>query len=350
VRLHALTLHCCEGYSRCDYEERCNGLTTEEKPYIVGVDLGGTNVRAATTDRSGAILGEGRAPSLAMEGLQSTVAQIILAIRESLKSAKVDASKVAGIGMGVPGWHDSLKGIVHWSPNFKDWNGVQLLAPIREDLKLPVFMGNDANVAALGEFRFGAGRDVNSLVMLTLGTGIGGGIVLDGKLWLGANDGAAEIGHTIILPGGPVCCCGRAGCLEALAKRDAIVERAALKIQEGRQSILINDEDWPYWSITPADIARAASEGDSVAIETMEETAYYIGIGVANAINLLNPEMVIVGGGIAQAGEVLWNPLLRTVHSLALTQSARVCRVVPAELGDDAGVMGGVTLVLQNEK
>ena len=322
-------------------------LRQADRPYIVGIDLGGTNVRAAVTDRAGKILGEGREPSLAMEGADLTIPQIIKAIRSALSNAGVDASRVAGIGMGVPGWHNSREGIVLWSPNFKDWHGVQLLAPIKEDLGVPAFMGNDVNVAALGEFNFGAGRDVKSLVMLTLGTGIGGGIILDGRLWLGANDGAAEIGHTVVVPDGPVCSCGRRGHLEALACRDAIIERAARKIQMGRPSVLVEDADWPLWSVTPAAIAKAAEAGDEVAVETMAETAYYVGVGISNAINLLNPEMVIVGGGIAQAGDVLWGPLLRTVQALALTQSRRVCRVVPAELGDDAGIMGGVTLVMQ---
>jgi len=322
-------------------------LETGDRPYIVGVDLGGTNVRAAVTDRDGKILGDGREPSLAMEGPDATIPQIIKAVRSALANGSISISEVAGVGMGVPGQQKTKEGLVLWSPNFKDWHGVQLLAPMRQDLRVPVFMGNDVNVAALGEFNFGAGRDVSSLVMLTIGTGIGGGIILDGKLWLGASEGAGEIGHCIVVPDGPLCSCGRRGCLESLAGRDAIVERAARKIQAGRPSVLIEDADWPLWSATPASIARAAQEGDQVAIETMAETAYYVGVGIVNAINMLSPEMVIVGGGIAQAGDVLWGPLLRTVHALALTESRRACRVVPAELGDDAGVMGGVTLVMQ---
>ncbi|MEN6520472.1 MAG: ROK family protein [Armatimonadota bacterium] len=322
-------------------------MSGEVKPYIVGVDLGGTNVRAAATTRDGKMVGEGRVPSLATEGVDVTVGQIIKSIRLAVESAGIDLSQVAGVGMGVPGWHNSKEGITLWSPNFKDWHGVQLLAPIREELGLPVFMGNDVNVAALGEYKFGAGRNVSTLVMLTLGTGIGGGIILNGKLWVGANDSAAEIGHTIVLPDGPLCSCNRYGCLESLAGRDAIIKRAARKVQLGRPSMLIRDEDWLLWSITPADISKAAEAGDEVAIETMAETAYYVGVGVSNAINLINPEMVIIGGGIAQAGEVLWGPLLRTVEALALKQSRSVCKVVRAELGDDAGIMGGVTLVLQ---
>ena len=328
-------------------------MEADRKPYIIGIDLGGTNVRAAVVAREGKIIGEGREPSLAMEGIDVTVAQIIKAACSAVSGARIDMSEVAGAGIGVPGQHKSREGIVLWSPNFKDWSGVQLLAPIREALGVPIYMGNDANVAALGEYKFGAGRGTNSLVMLTLGTGIGGGIILDGKLWLGAGEYAAEIGHQVIMPNGPMCGCGRPGHLEALAQRDAIIERAARKIQSGRPSVLIEDSDWPDWSVTPATIAKAANEGDEVAIETMAETGYYVGIGVSNMINILCPDVVVVGGGISQAGDVLWGPLLRTVHALAITESRRVGRVVPAELGDDAGIMGGVALVLaeiENEK
>jgi glucokinase len=324
-----------------------------EPTYIIGIDLGGTNVRAAVVNSDGKIVGEGREPSLAMSGLDTTVAQIIKAIRSAVAGAGIDFSQVIGAGMGVPGQHKSREGIVLWSPNFKDWNGVQLLAPIREAIGVPIYMGNDVNVAALGEYKFGAGRSTKSMIMLTLGTGIGGGIILDGKLWLGTGELAAEIGHQVIMPDGPMCGCGRAGHLEALANRDAIIERAARKIQMGRPSVLIEDSDWPDWSVTPAAIAKAAQDGDQVAIETMAETGYYVGLGVANVINMLAPEMVIIGGGIAQAGDVLWGPILRTVHAHALTESRRVCRVVPADLGDDAGVMGGVGLCMQeieNEK
>lgn len=317
------------------------------RPYIIGVDLGGTNVRAAVADKTGKVIGEGREPSLAMEGLDITIAQIIKAIEGGMVSAGVDASQVAGIGMGVPGWHNSREGIVNWSPNFNNWNGVQLLAPIREVIGVPTFMDNDANVAALGEFSFGAGKDVNSLVMFTLGTGVGGGIVLNGRVWRGANDSAAEIGHTIVMPGGSRCSCGRYGCLEGMASQYAIIGRAAKKVQEGRPTVLARDEDWENWSVTPAVIAKAAKDGDQVAIEVMAETGYYVGIGVANMINALNPDMVVIGGGIALAGDVLWEPIHRTVNALALTQSRRVCKIVPAELGDDAGVMGGITLAMQ---
>jgi glucokinase len=319
---------------------------TSASTYIVGVDLGGTNIRAATCSMQGHILGEARYDSLAMEGLDATVGQIIKAVRESAASARISVSEVVGVGMGVPGHHKSKEGKVLWSPNFKNWDGVQLLAPIKEDLGVPVVMGNDANVAALGEFNFGAGREVNTMVMLTLGTGIGGGMILNGRLWTGTNEGGAEIGHTIVLADGPMCSCGRHGCLESLARRDAIVDRAARKMLTGRPSVLLERVANVPWNVTPAMIAEAAHEGDEIALETLAETGYYVGLGVANSINVINPDMVVIGGGIARAGEPLWGAIHRTVKTNALHASQEVCRVVPAELDDDAGVMGGVTLVM----
>jgi glucokinase len=315
--------------------------------YIIGVDLGGTNVRAAVTDKEGHILGQGERESKAMEGPEVTVPAIIEAIRDAISDARVEAQGVCGIGMGVPGRHRSREGIVVWSPNFKDWGGLQLLAPIRDAVGIPAYMGNDVNVAALGEFRFGAAKDVNSLVMLTLGTGIGGGVILDGRLWLGENEGGGEIGHQIINPNGRQCGCGNFGDLEGEAARDAIVERALRKIYLGRKTVLTERLDPKFLDLTPALIADAAAEGDRLSIEVLEETGYFVGIGVANAINFLNPAMVIIGGRISQAGDALWDSIIRTVRANALKEALDVCRVVPAALGDDAGILGGVVLVLQ---
>jgi glucokinase len=312
--------------------------------FLVGVDLGGTNVRAAVTDKEGHILGDARRPSLAMEGPDITIPEIIGTIQDALKAAGTATKDVCGVGFGVPGRHKSKEGIVLWNPNFKGWDGIQFLAPVQDALGLAAWMDNDVNVAALGEFRFGAGRGVNSMVMMTLGTGVGGGIILDGKLWQGANEGGGEIGHQVIQTNGPECSCHRFGHLESLAGRDSIVERARRKILMGRKTVLSEWTKPDFFDVTPAMIAKAAGEGDKVALEVMDETGYYVGIGASNAINFLNPEMVVIGGGISQAGPVLWDPIMRTVRANALIEALEVCRVVPSALGDDAGVLGGAVL------
>ena len=320
----------------------------KDAPYVLGVDLGGTNVRAAVLDKAGNSLGSGRAASLAHDGVGQTVGQIVHAAQTAIKSAGVKTEEVAGIGIGVPGHIDDKNGVVLWAPNFYEqgqpYRNVRLAAPIAEMTNLPVFMGNDANVAALGEFRFGAGRSVRTLVMVTLGTGIGGGIILDGKLWTGANGGAGEIGHIIVAAGGRGWAAAF-GSLESMGQIAAITERAARKMCEGRRTIL-NDrvDDWHF--LTPKIIADAAAEGDAVALEVFDETGYYVGIGIASMINLLNPEMVVIGGGVALAGELILEPIRRSTRNNGIKSMVDYCKIVPAELGDDAGIYGGASLVL----
>ncbi|MEN6416415.1 MAG: ROK family protein, partial [Armatimonadota bacterium] len=236
---------------------------------------------------------------------------------------------------------------VMWSPNFLGWDGIQLAQPIVDQIGVPTLLGNDANVAALGECVFGAGKGSKCMVMFTLGTGIGSGLIIDGEIWVGTNESGPEMGHAIVAADGPRCGCGRYGCLEALAQRDAIIDRAARKAHLGRRTSLLEKSNHDLRYITPAMIAEAASEGDPVSIETMQETGYYIGIGVANAINMLNPDKVVIGGGIAQAGDLLFDPIRDTVEVNALYQQLQGCEVVPAQLGDNAGVLGGAAMVFQ---
>ena len=314
------------------------------KKYYVGVDLGGTNVRSSVVTEDGKILGGGKVPSKAMEGLDATVEQLLLSVKLALESAKVDISEVIGVGMSVPGTHKSAEGIVVWSPNFNGWNGVNLAKPIRDALGVPVCMGNDANVAAFGEYAYGAGKGTNIMVMLTLGTGIGSGVIIDGKIFKGVNEVGPELGHTIIQTDGPRCSCGRYGCVEALARRDAIIDRAARKAHLGRPTILVDMCDNDLRDLTPAIISEAASKGDEVAVETVKETGYYVGIAVSNAINIFNPDKVVIGGGIAAAGDLLFDSIKTTARVNALYAAYSVCEIVPAELGDDAGTLGGAAL------
>lgn len=322
---------------------------TTSKPFVVGVDLGGTNVRAAVIDRANEqIVARGEnLPSLATEGVEQTAGQIALAVETALMTALVHKDQVLGVGVAVPGHVKAKEGLVKWAPNFKDqWKDVPIASLIERHLGLPVQIGNDANLAALGEFRFGAGRAVRHLVMVTLGTGIGGGIIVDGKLLDGADGGAGEIGHMVINPGGRG---GNSafGSVEGETQRDAIIERAARKIQEGYETSLGERVDFDRFSLTPAIIAEEAKKGDAIALEVFEETGYYLGLCVTNLINLLNPEMVVIGGGIAQAGDIILEPIRRTVTATAIRSLSRSCRIVPAELGDNAGIFGGAAIILQ---
>jgi len=324
-------------------------LEQTDKPYVVGVDLGGTNVRAAVIDRTTEkIVARGEnISSLALEGVAQTTGQIVRAIETALEAASARKSQVLGVGIAVPGHVKAKEGLVMWAPNFKDqWKQVPIAHSVETLLGLPVRIGNDANLAALGEFRFGAGRSVRHLIMITLGTGVGAGIIVDGKLLDGADGGAGEVGHMIINPGGRG---GNTafGTVEGEAQRDGIIERAARKIQEGRPTTLGARVDFDRFALTPAIIAEEALKGDVVALEVYEETGYYLGICVANLINLFNTQMIVVGGGIAQAGEIILDPIRRTATACAIRSMSRTCSIVPAELGDNAGVLGSAAIILQ---
>ena len=322
----------------------------EGRQLYIGTDIGGTNLRAGVVDAEGHILGEARRPALSENGLRAAVERAIEAIEEALANAGVTPRDVLAIGLAVAGALRSQEGVCVYSPNFADSRNVPILPPIREALGLPAFMLNDVAVQTLGEHSFGAGRGCNNMVMVALGTGIGGGAIIDGELRVGYTEGFAEVGHMTIEPNGPVCGCGNRGCWEALAARDAIVRRAISKIEDGRQTAIAETVDYRFGSITPALIARCAEQGDSVAVEVLEETGYYLGLGIANLIQLYNPEVLVIGGGIAQAGRLLFEPILRTVRARAHMVPASTCRILPSQLGDDAGIIGAAVLAARERR
>lgn len=312
----------------------------------IGCDVGGTNIRSAVVDESGKILGDVRMRALMEKGPNVVLGQIADSFREALSRARAKREDIRAIGIAMAGQHDSKRGICIFSPNF-GWENVPVISPLQKEFPVPMFLGNDVNLATFGEWKYGAGKGYKWMVMITLGTGIGGGAVLDGKLMLGTTEMFAEVGHMTILPDGPRCGCGNHGCWEALAGRDAIVKRAIKKLQAGRKSTLLGKVDYNWRELTPEIIAKEAEAGDEVARETIEETGYWVGIGVANLINIFNPEVFIIGGRIAQAGELLFGAIERTVKARGLSASWRPCKIVPAALGDNAGVMGAVAFAME---
>jgi glucokinase len=332
---------------------------------IIGVDLGGTNVRAAAVAEDGRLLSPPvENPSEAAAGFERTLEAIVGTIREAIRRAGAPSTGTA-VGMAVPGHVDGPTGTVRWAPNFGEtrgglfeaWRDVPLGPSVQRALACPVYMGNDANLAALGEYRFGIGRGLaQGFVLLTLGTGIGAGVVLTraqvqgpadwegGVLLVGAEGGGAELGHTVVLAGGPRCGCGASGCLEALANRDAIIARAREKLRRAGQSRLAELCEGDLGRLSPRLVAEAAAEGDPVALEVWDETGWYVGLGVANFINTFNPEAVAVGGQIAKAGEPLFQAIRRAARDHAIPTLFAACRIVPAERIEDAGIIGAAAL------
>lgn len=326
----------------------------KEAPYVVGVDLGGTNVRAAVIDRSEKLLGRAENPSEAKGGVARTVAAIATAVRNAVKAANVSMDEIGAIGIAVPGHIDVPAGMVRWAPNFGDYvdgayvpyKNVPLRELVENELGIAMVMDNDANVAALGEFRYGAGRGTRHLVMFTLGTGIGGGIIVDGQVLRGATGGAAEVGHIIIADGKGSSPNGPHGRLEVLAGRDGIVERAALKMESGRDTLLwrhITGPEALQQFLTPKLIDQAAEEGDALAREVLEEIGHFVGLGIASMVNVFNPEVVVLGGKISNS-RTLFDAAVRTARASAIGSILAAARIVRAELGDDAGIMGASEL------
>lgn len=234
-------------------------------------------------------------------------------------------------------------------PNLPGWNGLPLVDLFAEEFDCKTLLENDANAAALGEARLGAGRGFEDFAYFTVSTGIGGGIIAGGKVYHGTDDNAGEFGHQIILPDGPRCNCGNWGCLESLASGTAIARRTREKLAGGRFSKMLEMVGGDIAKADAQVAAEAARMGDSLALDIWEETGKYLGLGVANIINILNPKRVVIGGGVSKVGDLLFEPARRVAKARAMRDLARVADIVPAELGDDGGILGALCLALEPE-
>jgi len=298
---------------------------------IIGVDLGGTQIRAALADDEGGILRRASCLTLAEEGLKPVIGRIKGAIYEVMGAT--GREQLQGIGIVAPGPVALRKGIIRDAPNLPGWKNVPLKALMEEEFGLPVFVGNDANLAALAD--------------ITVSTGIGGGIIADNRLLLGAQGFAAEVGHQTIEAHGPRCKCGNIGCLEALAAGPAIARRARELIEDGAETAIADLVGDDLDKITARVVHQAAQAGDPVAIELFRQAGFYIGVGIVNLLHLFNPGLIIIGGGVAKAGALLFEPIRATVRERAMASYYwENTPIVPATLGDDVGLLGAVALVL----
>ena len=308
--------------------------------YALGVDIGGTKISLTLGDARGKIRAKQTLPTLT--GKKSR--QALREMAEGLKRLKKEGAKrgeIIGVGVGAPGPMDPVKGIIQRSPHLGGWQGFRLKSFLEKKLRLPVCITNDANAAALGEKVFGAGRRAKNLVYLTVSTGVGSGIILDGKLLIGASFGAGEFGHTIIVPGGERCGCGQRGCVEAYASGTAIAKFVQAGIKKGRRFPLPGAGK----RITAETVALAAGRGNGLALEAFERAGYYLGIGLANLINLLNPELLILGGSVVKSSRFFCPSMMRTTRRHAWPSLYRACRIVRTRLGDRVGDLGALALV-----
>jgi glucokinase len=311
----------------------------------IGVDLGGTKILTAVVEGDGRVLARERVPT-PQEGPDSVVAAVAGTIEAALAAADVPAHAIVGVGVGAPGPLNPDTGMVFEPPNLKGWHDVPFGALLTGALGMQAYLANDADAAALGEWRFGAGRGIDDLVYITVSTGIGGGIIIGGELLLGVSGTAGEIGHMTIDVNGPRCVCGNTGCLEALAAGPAIARAAQEAVRKGTASTLPARAGGRIEGITARLVAEAAAAGDALAAGVFNRAATYVGVGVANLLNLLNPAMVIIGGGVSKAGDLLLIPVRATARERAFERPARDARIVLSQLGDDAGAIGAATVAL----
>ncbi len=316
--------------------------------YVVGVDLGGTSINVGVVPLSGGtVLGMRSLPTEPERGAKAVVDRMTRMIGDAVKDARREATlsedDVLGIGLGSPGPLDRETGTVLDTPNL-GWRNFPLRDLVSNETGMEAELDNDANAAALGEYWQGAGRDEEALLAVTLGTGIGGGIVLDGKVHHGVSDVAGEIGHMTIDSTGRKCGCGNYGCLEAYASGPAIAERAVEGLESGASSLLPEMVDGELGEITAEVVYEGIVAGDVYAKDVMRETAKLLGTGVANLINILNPGVVVVSGGVTRAGDHLFEPLRAEVRRRAFREASDPCRIVGSELGDMAGVVGAAAV------
>jgi len=320
-----------------DPDSRTGQTRTE---VVFAADLGGTNLRAATVDENGKIHFRLKQNTPQAEKPDEIVRALMLAVRECEKQCKANGDRIRAVSVVVPGSVNVKQGVVVKAPNLACLDGFRLTAALTSELNLPAILENDANAAAVGEMWQGAAHGRRAIVCVTLGTGVGGGIILDGKLWRGVNDSAAEIGHMCVDPfGGVACLCGSRGCLEVYASATAIVRMAREARPRYPDSLL-----HPGENLTAEEIYRAGMKGDELALEVFRRMGVYLGVGLANLINILNPEMIVIGGGVVSAWALFAKHMHREIAERAFPVPAKEVKVVPGESGDDAGLLGAAHL------
>ena len=310
--------------------------------FVLGIDIGGTNLVVGAVAEDGSALHALRSePTRPEEGSDAVLRRLAAMGRAAMDETRktVPGAEFAGVGAGAPGPLDTKRGVVLLTPNL-GWVNLPLRQLLQDALGVPARIDNDANCAVLGEWWRGAARGGKHVIGITIGTGIGGGIIVDGRLYHGASDCAGEIGHTTVEVNGRRCKCGNYGCLEAYASGPAIARRAVEAIEAGQTSKLPDYVDGALEKITAQTVYQAAHDGDELAEEVVGDTAKFLGAGIANMINIFNPEIVVVFGGVTYAGERLFGPLRREVAKRAFKPAVAVCRIVPAELTGTAGVYG----------
>jgi glucokinase len=314
---------------------------------VIAVDLGGTQLRTALYGPQRQVLARLAEPTRAHEGVEPVLQRLIEGVRSMGDVAQAGWGRINAIGVSAPGPLDPRRGVIHWAPNLPGWRDVPLVDRLSKVLGRPVFLGNDGSLAALAEQRCGAGRGQADLVYITVSTGIGGGVISDGQLILGRGGLGGEVGHMTVEASGPRCKCGNVGCLETLASGMAIARQARESVAAGARTCIADLVNGDLERIEAKLVHEAARQGDVVAVDLFRKAGMYLGIGIVNMMYLFNPGMVIIGGGVSKAGDLLFVPMQATVRQRIHEIYWRDCPIVGAALGDDVCLTGAAILAME---
>jgi glucokinase len=313
-----------------------------DKKLFAAIDLGGTKIYTVIADSRGVILADDRQATQAADGPEAVIEQLSASVRVILAKNNLHLSDVAAVGVCATGFFDWQRKVMVSSPNLPGWKDVALEKKLSTMLGVTVVAENDANAAALGEARFGAGQGSREIVYVTVSTGIGAGLIQDGRIYRGGRGFAGELGHMVVKPDGELCGCGRRGCLETVSSGTAIARAAIKAVQQGIPTVL---QEKAKRELTAPDVFSAAAKGDAAAASILEEALFYLGVGLVNVVNLLNPQVIVIGGGVAEAGDAILRPLSETIAARAVPPAAASVVLRKAQLGVKAGVTGILCLL-----
>lgn len=312
--------------------------------YRVGIDLGGTNIKAGIVNKQQEIIMQGSVPTNVQRPYANIIKDIAELVQNLFRQSGLKTDDIIGIGIGSPGTIDAKTGVVVYSNNF-DWKNVPLVEELQKYLDFPIAISNDANCAALGEVKAGAAKHSNNVVLLTLGTGVGGGVVVDGKIFEGGHAGGAELGHTILVRGGEQCTCGRKGCLEAYASATALIRQTKQAAMEHQDSKIYEYCNHDLTQINGKTVFDAAAAGDATAQKVVDDYISYLGDGIVDFVNVFRPDKVLLSGGVCNQGTILTDPLNAYIKKYCFAgEHGVIPEVATAILGNDAGIIGAAAL------
>ncbi len=319
--------------------------------YVVGVDLGGTKILSGVFTYSLECIGTAKLSTKSQRGVDKVVERIARSVQDAVDEADLNFKQIAGIGIGAPGAVDFESGTVIFAPNLEGWKEISLKKELEKMLGVPVFVENDCNISALGVYVAELKSKPRSMVGIFVGTGIGGGLIIDGELYSGHGHTAGEIGHMVLEVSGPKCGCGNKGCFEALASRTAIFQQIKSGIKDGQKTLLTEMLGDDLADLRSGDLRKAIRRGDKFVDRIIEGAAEYIGIATANLVNVLNPEVVVLGGGVIEAlADEMMSVIIETTKDYAMPGTLKGVEIIASKLGDNAGITGAAVLARKETK